>query len=80
MPGVACRVCLTACNIVLVSYELVYKQKNPTRSICLILHVSVVCVPRVRRDQLRRHYNLGNYFLDVDLDDLIAYSDALVSL
>jgi len=34
----------------------------------------------IYRDQLRRHYNLGNYHLDVDLDDLIAYSDALASL
>ena len=35
---------------------------------------------RTCSDQLRRHYNLGNYFLDVDLDDVIAYRDDLASL
>jgi len=34
----------------------------------------------IYRDQLRRHYNLGNYYLEVDLDDLIAFSDGLASL
>lgn len=34
----------------------------------------------IYRDQLRRHYNLGNFFIEVDLDDLIAFSDKLASL
>jgi len=33
----------------------------------------------IYRDQLRRHYNLKNFFLEVDLDDLIAYNDQLAS-
>ena len=31
------------------------------------------------RDQLRRHYNLQNYFLNVGVDDLIAYNNLLAS-
>eukprot|EP00039_Didymoeca_costata_P020257 m.340641 g.340641 ORF g.340641 m.340641 type:complete len:719 (+) comp19435_c0_seq1:149-2305(+) len=32
------------------------------------------------RDQLRRHYNLGKYYIEVDLDDLTAFSETLASL
>lgn len=34
----------------------------------------------IYRDQLRRHYNLKKYSLEVDLDDLIAYDEMLASL
>ena len=29
------------------------------------------------RDQLKRHYNLGQYYLEVDLQDLISYDEQL---
>ena len=29
------------------------------------------------RDQLKQHYNLGEYYLDVDLNDLSSYDELL---
>jgi len=31
----------------------------------------------IYRDQLRRHYNLNEYYIEVDLDDLTAYNESL---
>jgi DNA replication licensing factor MCM5 len=35
---------------------------------------------RTSREQLRRHYNLGEYRLEVDLDDMHAYKPSLAAL
>jgi DNA replication licensing factor MCM5 len=42
---------------------------------CVILFLVALLLICVHRDQLRRHYNLGEYWLEVDLDQLNADKD-----